>query len=123
MTVRGTILVQHLVTNAGTVSAGGVGTINPTNGAFIAVDSQTNGVFLVLQNTGAVGTVTFAPGANPPSFRTGIGGTVSVVVPGTATRFVSFDGAQLTQSDGTVFVDYSAGMAGNVTAYRLPADN
>ena len=123
MTTRGTILVQRLVTNAGTISSGGVGTINPTNGAFIALDSQTEGVVLVVQTTGAVGTVTFAPGANPPSFRSGIGGTVSVVVPGTAFRFITFDGSQLIQSDGTVFVDYSAGMAGNVTAYRIPADN
>lgn len=123
---RGTISVQDLATNAGTVAS--AWTVDTSNNAYVAVPDQKLGrVFLHFKFTGGTaGTVSVLPGANPPSFRSGVGGsalggTLNIVVPsGTTERLAVLESAQFIQTDGTVYLNFSASCVGTVLAYRMP---
>lgn len=121
---RGTIGVQNLVLGDGTINSSGVGTIDPANGAYIPALSRTRDLFLYVKNTGAVGTVFIQPGISTyaaPAFRSGLG-TVSVVIPGTAERYITIESARHVQLNGDINIDYNTGMTGTIYAYRLPVD-
>ncbi len=118
---RGTISIQDLVTNGGTV--GTPWSIDATNGGLIQAKAKTRRLVIQVKNTaGAQGTLSLVPGANPPAFRQGMG-TATVTVPATTgERFILVESARFAQANGDIYLDFSAGMTGSVNVYRLPGD-
>jgi hypothetical protein len=114
---REQIPVTQLVRNAGTVVAT-AGTIDTSNGHYIASGAVTGDFILWVDNTGDEGTVSILPGDNPPSL-TAASGTVEVTVDGTAVAFIKLETGRVTQDDGQIHINFESGMAGSVAAYEV----
>lgn len=110
---RVNVPVLQLARNAGTATT--AGTIDTSNGQVIAAGGVTGDFILYVDNTGTAGTVSFVPGDNPPSL-TAASGTVTIAVSGTAEAYITVETARVTQSDGTIEIDWTSGMAGSVLA-------
>ena len=104
--------VLQLARNAGTATT--AGTIDTSNGQSIPA-SVTGDFILYVNNTGDAGTVSLLPGDNPPALAAAAG-TVTITVDGTAEAYIVVETGRVTQDDGTIHVDWSDGMAGDVLA-------
>lgn len=118
LTANGAVL-----NNAGTA-------IDATNGMNIAITTtgipaggNADRLVLYVQNTtGSTKTVTVKAGANPPSFRSGLGDiTTGNLSATTGTAFIGpFDVSRVLQADGSVNIDFAASMTGTIWALLLP---
>lgn len=111
---RELIPIAQIPRNGGTVVPS-VGTINTSDGNYLAA-GYSDEVIVYVNNTGDPGTVSLVPGVNPPGL-TSAQGTVEIAVAGTAEAYLRLETARVVQSDGSINIDFSSGMAGDVAAY------
>jgi len=116
---RDAVSVTDLTVNGAVAMVAGVD-INPTNGATIDADGDTQRLIIWIQNTYA-GTkaATIKAGNNPPAFASGQG-DLSVSLTQNQEKFVVIESARFAQADGSIYVDFDTGMTGKIAAYRLP---
>ncbi len=77
-------------------------------------------VLRIANSAAAPYTVTVRAGATPPAFRAGLG-DLTVSVPAGATRwFGPFESARFVQADGSLYLDFAAGITGTATAFLVP---
>ena len=104
---------SSVVTPAGT-------TINVANGGNIAIGAS-HRLIVRVTNTFAGGkNVTFKAGANPPALRASLGDLVVQVAASTGDRLIVLETARHLKADGTIDVDFEAGMTGAISAIRAP---
>jgi len=95
-------------------------TITPANGATIAAVKDAARLLVRIQNTtAATKKVTIKAGVNPPALRAGLGDLVITMLEKTD-EVIVIESARFSQVDGTVLVDFEAGMTGKISAIRLP---
>lgn len=118
---RDAVTITALSLNAEVTTPAGT-TISETNGANIAAGGSTRKLVVRVTNTitNATKTVTFKAGDAPPAFRSGQG-DLAVAIPGSGDRLITLESARFVQSDGSIDVDFSAGMTGAISAFELPA--
>lgn len=94
--------------------------IDQANGMYIEDGGNADRQTLVVDNTAAADhTVTIGAGVNPPSLRAGLG-DLTVTVPTGTTRYITYESGRHTQADGTVNVDFEAGMTGTIEVVESP---
>ena len=107
----------HTATNQTT----GDGTaINVSNGAKVTPTNKCSSLLLRVSNTitNATKTVTIAAGDNPPSARAALG-ALTLTVPASGDIVTTIESARFMQDDGTISLDFGAGMTGYVWAVQL----
>jgi hypothetical protein len=119
---RGTVPIQTLTLNGGTIAATPL-TITAADGAVIQAGGRYRRLVVHIKQTGGTaGTASLVPGNDPPAFRQGLG-TATVVVPATTgERLITIESARFAQANGDIYLDFSASVVGTVSAYNLPAD-
>ena len=119
---RDAVAITLLALNAGTATPAGTA-INTTNGANIAVGGKTRKLIVRVTNTitNAAHTVTFRAGVYPPALQSPVG-DLAISVPQSGDVLIALESARFVQADGSINVDYDAGMTGIVSAHRLPAN-
>lgn len=119
---RDAVALTALAVNAATEEGAGVA-INPANGDTIANAGQHRRLVLRVYNSAAgPKNVTLKAGVNPPAFRAELGDLV-VAVTNAKTVMIPIESARFAQADGTILVDFEAGMTGTVWAYKMPGDS
>ena len=124
---RTNLPITDLAGNAGVAEA--TTAIDVANGMNVAVASEAvpakgeaQDIILIVDNTAAAAYNTIVrAGAGPvPAFRASLGDlTVNVAAAGTV--FIGpFESARFAQSDGSLNVDFAAGMTGTIVALRVP---
>jgi len=92
--------------------------IDQANGMYVPASVPTRDVLVrVLNSTAGAKNVTFKAGDNPPALAAGQGDLV-VAMAQDAVKFVHLESARFLQSDGTIEVDFEAGMTGEIAVIR-----
>lgn len=104
-------------TLSGDLVAGGT-SVSSGNVAVIAAGAPT-GKLLLCFYFASTGTVTVEAGVNPPSQLAGLGATAALSVTGGMVKCLVIQGAEYTQTNGTIRVDIGSNTA-VVTALRIP---
>lgn len=100
---------------AGTALNAGVGNGHTLN------DAVTEETVFRVTNTGTEGDITLLAGDNPPALAAGLGDLVVTVPATTGVVLIGpVESGRFMQSDGTVLIDVETGMAGTITALRVP---
>lgn len=108
--------------NAATIEGAGVA-ISPTNGGNIAIDGVSDKYLLIILNsTVGAKNVTLKAGVYPPAFRSGIGDSVIPCAQSTQRQVIPIESARFAQADGSINVDFEAGMTGTAFCYKLPPE-
>lgn len=117
---RDAVAITVLTANGAVTTPAGV-TISTTNGANIARPTRGRKMVVRITNTitDATKTATVKAGASPPAGRAGLG-DLTVAIPASDERLVCLETARFVQTDGTINVDFSAGMTGKISAIELP---
>lgn len=95
-------------------------TISVANGAAIAVGATHRLIVRVTNTFAGAKNVTFKAGANPPALRASLGDLVVSIPASTGDKLIVLETARHLQADGTISVDFEAGMTGAVAALRAP---
>lgn len=106
-------------------------TVDPAAGDTIDATLVTNGVVIsgvpleeliivVDQQTAATDTVTIRAGASPPALEAGQGDLTQDLDEDEVGWFGPFTSGRFAQADGSIHVDFSAGMTGSIWAYHVP---
>jgi DNA-binding beta-propeller fold protein YncE len=117
---RDAVATTDLPANAGTLQPAGV-VITPANGA-ILTGAAGNSDRLVVRVTNTAATpknLTVKAGVNPPALRAGLGDLVVAITNATERLFV-LESARFAQADGSIWVDFEAGMTGIISVVRTP---
>ena len=96
--------------------------VDQANGMYLAVGvgNRAHRVVLeVVNSAGAAADIIIRKGTNPPALRAAIG-DLAIEIGAGATRAIVIEGSRHVQNDGTVNVDFEAGFAGIIVAYKLP---
>ena len=115
---RDAVAVTALASGAATTTPAGVA-IAPANGANVAQSDASLTVVRVTNSAGAAKNVTVKAGAKPPAVRSGIGDLVVAVAAG-ADKMLCLESARFAQADGSINVDFEAGMTGTISAVSIP---
>lgn len=97
--------------------------ISPTNGANVAAPTKSRKLFLRVTNTitNATKAVTIKAGVYPPAPLQSQG-DLTLTVPQSGDIVVTLESGRFLQSDGTINVDFGAGMTGAISAFQLPTN-
>jgi hypothetical protein len=104
----------------GSGAAGTIGTLDQANGMKYTPSRGLGRTVFRVKNTGSVGTITVQSGNNPPSFRADLGDVDIAISASSGDLLFAVESARHIQSDGDIYLDFTAGMAGSVYAYSLP---
>lgn len=124
---RTNLPITDLAGNAGVLES--TTAIDQTNGMNVAPVSEAipakgeaEDIILLVANTDTAShTCTVRAGAGPvPAFRASLGDLVVTVTNATTQIVGPFETARFAQSDGSLNVDFSSGMAGTIVAIRVP---
>lgn len=116
---RVAVAVTALASGASTATPAG-GTIEPANGATIAAGPGDRTIVRVTNTAAAAHKVTFKRGpTNPPAMRRGLGDLV-LTLPEATDVLVVLESARFSKVDGTIDVDFDAGMTGKISAVAIP---
>jgi len=124
---RTNLPLTDLAGNAGVVES--TTAIDVANGMNVAVTSEAipakgeaEDVILIVDNTAAgAENVIVRAGAGPvPAFRASLGDLTVSVAAGSTAFIGPFETARFAQSDGSLNVDFGAGMTGTIVALRVP---
>lgn len=117
---RDIVAITPLTPDAGTAQPAGT-TIVVANGAVINGAGDTKRLLVRVANTFAgAKIVTFKAGVNPPAPRKGLGDLAASVPASTGVSLFVLESARFLQADGSIQIDFEAGMTGNVSAVRVP---
>lgn len=95
--------------------------LDATNHHVIANADAERTLLRVTNTAGANGTITVKAGSYPPALASGLGDLAVTVAATSGVQFIGpFESGRFLQNDGSLNVDVSSGMAGTITALRLP---
>jgi len=133
MTARTALTPLQLAADAGTIEPAGTPIAGlVAGGATVAAPPGPNKVLLIVNNSGAGAAnvtvraggngTTAAGGPNPgvPFEAATVGDLVTAVPAGGTAVIAPTTSARYTQADGSLSVDFAAGMTGTVTVLQLP---
>ncbi len=118
---RDTVAITTLSVDAGTPEGAGV-SINPEDGAVLSVGGNARKLLIVVDNVteDAADVIVVAPSGNAHAPRSSLG-DLTVSVAAGSRGFLMVESARFAQSNGDIFLDFSADAEGTISAYRLPA--
>lgn len=118
---RDVVAVTQLASGAAVAQPAGTAISVANGSALPALPNHQAAVVVRITNTAAADKiVTFSAGVNPPAARKGLGSLAVTVAANTGDVDVLLETARFAQADGTIYVDYAAGMTGFISAKAVP---
>lgn len=121
------IVPQQMVKNSnqnGVGSTVSLATLVAAPGGTIAVARPEQLVLRIANTFGTPSAVTILAGANPPAIRAGQGNLAVTVAATTGVQYIGpFESDKYLQADGSISIDFAAGMTGTLEALYWPHDS
>jgi hypothetical protein len=105
----------------GTTGATTIDATLVTNGVSVTAAKPERTLIRVTNTEGSTNTVTIQSGAYPPALASGLGDLVVTVAATTGVQYLGpFEGGRFKQADGTLWIDFEAGMTGTIDVLEMP---